>query len=229
MHRWVVPLAAAVLLAACSGAQNGQNAQTASSAAAPLHNPVDFPLYPGAALLSTHQFTQVIKADTSAGGSSIFQNGNGTYSGNEVIASTAASFDELSAWVDRLNGSPPAGYAAVETGGDPNQRAQARRIGIAYALFKKPEAGRTRGLLLLAMDPTLVNQRFGSVLRLIGKYRALPAIMRDPIDNEVKARIGMTISQATAPESPVGAALSALDQFEHKNSRGIVVLDASKR
>jgi hypothetical protein len=39
----------------------------------------------------------------------------------------------------------------------------------------------------------------------------------------------MTITQATQPDSPIGAALAALNEFEHKNTRGIVVIDAAKR
>ena len=221
--------AAAALLAACSGGQQNANASGSTTSAAALRNPLDFPLYPGSSLLSTHSFTQVVKADTSAGGNSVFQNGNGTYTGNEVIASTTAPFSDLSAWLDKMNASPPQGYSAVENGGDPQERVQARRYGLDYALFTNKENGHIRGLLVLAMDPPLVNQRFGVVLGLISKYRSLPGVMRDPIDNEVKSRIGMTISEATQPDSPVGAALSALDQFEHKDSRGLVLIDASKR
>lgn len=227
MHRTLLAaLAAATLLAACSGQQN---ARTEASSAPPLRNTIDFPLYPGASLISTRSFTQVVKADTSAGGNSVFENGNGTYTGTEVIASTNARFSDLSNWVNRLNASPPPSYSAAESGADPQERAQALRIGLDYAVFTKKNGGHTHGLLVLVMDPPLVNQRFGTVLGLISKYRSLPSIMRDPIDNEVKSRIGMTITEATQPDSPVGAALSALDQFEHKDSRGIVLIDASKR
>jgi hypothetical protein len=64
---------------------------------------------------------------------------------------------------------------------------------------------------------------------MIDKYKALPAVLRGPIDNEAKARFGITISQATQPESPIGAALAALTDLEHKNSRGIVLVDAQKQ
>ena len=195
-----------------------------------MHNPIDFPLYPGSALLSTHTFTQVINADTSAGGSSIFSSGNGTYNGNEVIASSDAAFSDLSSWVDRVNTAPPAGYKALESGANPNEHTQAQRYGIDYAVFsKKGSDNKTHGLLVIVMDPQLVNLRLGVVLHMIARYKALPDVMRAPIDNEAKARIGMTITEATQPDSPVGAALAALDEFEHKDSRGIVMLDATKK
>ncbi|HEV3155176.1 MAG TPA: hypothetical protein VGZ02_15310 [Candidatus Baltobacteraceae bacterium] len=226
MHRrFLAAAAAAIALAACSGQQGAQNGTKPGAA---LHNPVDFPLYPGSSLLSTHAFTQVVNAGGGSG-QSVFANGNGTYSGDEVIASTPASFQSVAAWVDKLNDSPPPGYTPAETGGDPNAREQSRRIGIDYAVFTRKTGGHTRGVLLLAMDPRMVNEHFGVVLGLIAKYRSLPGVMRDPIDNQVKQRIGMTITEATQPDSPVGAALSALDQFEHKDARGIVLLDATKR
>jgi hypothetical protein len=159
----------------------------------------------------------------------VFAAGNGTYTGHEVVASSSASFSDLSDWLDKVAGSPPRGYSAVETGSNPQERVQAQRYGIDYALFQKKDGNHTRGVLLIVMDPQRVNQRFGTVLGMISKYRSLPAVMREPIDNEAKARIGMTLSEATAPESPIGAALAALNQLQNKDARGIVVVDATKR
>jgi hypothetical protein len=79
------------------------------------------------------------------------------------------------------------------------------------------------------MDPQRVNPRVGAILGMIDKYKALPALLRGPLDNVAKERFGMTITQATQPDSPIGAALSALGVLEHKNARGIVVLDAQKQ
>lgn len=189
---------------------------------------MDFPLYPNASVVTSHEFTQNIQAQT-ANGDSVFAAGNGTYNGHEVVASSPASFAELSDWVDKLASAPPSGYSSVETGSNPQERTQAQRYGIDYALFEKKSGNHTRGLLLIVMDPQRVNQRFGTVLGMISKYRSLPAVMRAPIDNEAKARIGMTLSEATAPESPIGAALAALNQLQNKDARGIVVVDAAKR
>jgi hypothetical protein len=219
-------IAAALLAAGCSGQQG---ARPASSPPATLANPLDFPLYPRANVVSTRAFTQKINAQAAQGSTSIFSAGNGTYSGHEVIASSQASFSELSSWVQRVNDAPPAGYTAIETGNNPAEHEQAERYGIDYATFRSKTDGSTRGVLVIVMDPERVNQRFGAVLGMISRYRALPEVMRAPIDNEAKSRIGMTLSEATAPESPVGAALSALGQLQNKNARGIVLIDASKR
>lgn len=218
--------AAAAFLAACSGGQQSGGASPAPSG--PVRNPIDFPLYPQASVLTAREFTQQIHAQTSSA-DSVFSAGNGTYNGREVVASSGASFSDLSSWVEKLAGTPPAGYSSVETGSNPEERTQAQRYGIDYALFKKKDGNQTRGLLLIVMDPQRVNKRFGTVLGMISRYRSLPEVMRKPIDDEAKSRIGMTLSEATAPESPIGAALAALNQLQNKDARGIVVVDAAKR
>ncbi len=224
--RIAIALAAVLLAAGCSGQQNAnQGGQTPPPS---VHNTLDFPLYPNASVVSSHAFTQNVQAVTQSG-QSIFEGGNGTYSGHEVIASSNAPFSQLSSWLDHLVSSPPDGYTPVETGQNPQARTQALQYGLDYATFKKKDGTHSRGLLVIVMDPQRVNERFGRILGMIAKYRALPDVMRAPIDNEAKARIGMTITEATQPDSPIGAALAALDQFQHKNARGIVMLDAVKR
>lgn len=215
--------AAALLASGCSG--EGQSRPAASPPA--LVNPLDFPLYPHAAIVSTRAFTQKVDTHGAQNGVTVFDAGNGTYAGHEVIASSSAPFAALSQWVEHVNASPPPGYSAVETGDNPDEHVQAERYGIDYATFRR--TGKNRGVLVIVMDPQRVNKKFGAVLGMISKYRSLPAMMRAPIDNEAKSRIGMTISEATAPESPIGAALAALDQLQNKNARGIVVIDAAKR
>ena len=220
-------LCAAFLVSGCSSGQNGN--QTATPAPASLHNPLNFALYPGALIMSVHDFTQKVDVSNGRGSGTVFDSGNGTYAGHEVLATSGASFTDLSSWVTRLASSPPPGYAEAENGGNPNTRSQAQRYGVDYVAFTKKENGRNHGVLVVVMDPERVNQRFGRLLGMVAKYRMLPQAMRAPIDNEAKARFGMTITDATQPESPIGATLAALDQFQNKNARGIVVLDAVKQ
>jgi hypothetical protein len=219
-------LACALLLAAGCTAQ--QNANQSASPPPTLRNPLDFALYPGAGVVTSRAFTQKIIVQNPQNGS-IFEAGSGTYSGHEVIAASNASFSQLSSWVGKLSTNPPKGYSPVETGQNPQAQTQAQQIGLDYASFQKKDGSRTRGVLVIVMDPQRVNEKFGRILGMIAKYRALPEVMRAPIDNEAKARIGMSITEATQPDSPIGAALAALDQFQHRNARGIVVVDAVKR
>lgn len=215
--------AAVFLLNACSS----QQAASTRTPAPSLQSGIDFPLFPGATIVSARDYAQAVQ--TAAGARSIFSAGNGTYAGREVIAATSESFAALSAWVGRLERTPPGGWSALEPGGNADARLEVRRYGLDYALFEKRSGGKTRGLLLLAMDPEVVNRRFGRILGMIAKYRGLPAIMRAPLDNEARSRFGMAITQATDPESPIGAALAALGEFQHGDTRGIVLIDAVKR
>jgi hypothetical protein len=213
---------AAGVLAGCAGGGTPRATPTPT-----LHNPLDFPLYSNSSLVSTKSFSQLVDLKSQSG-DSVFAQGNGRYNGHEVIAASAASFDALSAWVEHMNASPPAGYTAVENSTNGQEQQQVEEYGLNYAVFKKKTGKSTRGVLVIVMDPQRVNKRFGVILGMIDKYKSLPAILRGPIDNQAKARFGMTITQATQQDSPIGAALSALDELQHRNARGIVVLDAQK-
>jgi hypothetical protein len=214
---------AAGVLAGCGGAGSAQHATPAPA----LRNPLDFPLYTDATPISAKSFTQIVNANPN--GQSVFAQGNGKYTGHEVIASSGASFEALSAWVDSVNASPPAGYSAVENQTNPAEQTQSQRYGLDYALFKKNLPKGTRGLLLIVMDPQRVDQRFGAVLGMIQRYRALPAVLRAPLDQDAKARFGMSITDATQPDSPIGAALAALGDLQHRDARGIILIDAQKQ
>lgn len=218
---FVAACMAVSMLAACGGGTVRRAAPTPA-----LHNPLRFPLYPGASLVSVRAFRQVVHADSSSG--SAFAEGNGTYAGHEVIAATAASFGTLQSWLDRLDASAPAGYVAQENQSNPDQQMQSRRFGLDYAAFTRKSGKNTHGVLVIVMDPQRVNRRFGTILGMIAKYKALPFFLRAPVDHAAQARFGMTITQATQPDSPIGAALSALNELQHRSDRGIVVVDAHK-
>jgi len=221
-------IAALAVLTACSGGGQ-QSSQPSPHGTAALTNSTGFPLYPNSTIVSTRSFTQDVNAHGAQNGVSVFDAGNGTYTGHEVIAASQGTFGDLSGWIGKVASAPPSGYEAAETGNNPEEHSQAQRYGIDYAAFSRKAADGRHGVLVIVMDPQRVNTRFGAVLGMISKYRSLPAVMRQPIDDEAKTRIGMTISEATAPESPIGAALAALSALQSKNARGIVVIDATKR
>ncbi|HEY8298031.1 MAG TPA: hypothetical protein VIG32_08430 [Candidatus Baltobacteraceae bacterium] len=227
-HRLAALLVSVVALAACS--QSNQAASTSTPAPAPsISNPVAFPLYTGAHVLAAKNYTQSANPAGAATSASALSEGGGTYSGHEVIASSTASFPALSAWVHSLAAKPPVGYTVAASENLNEARAQANRVGLDFASFQTQQNGKKVGLLVVVMDPTLVTTKLGPVLDLIGKYRLLPSAMRATIDSRVQARIGMSVTQAMQPDSPVGAALSALDQFQHTNARGILLIDATKQ
>ncbi|MFN2448843.1 MAG: hypothetical protein ABR508_03480, partial [Candidatus Baltobacteraceae bacterium] len=200
----------ALAAAGCSSGSQTANQRASALPAPPLANTLAFPLYAGSSVVAAHDFTQSVQIENPQNGS-VFAGGSGTYTGRQVIASSGASFAQLSQWISRLAAAPPPGYLSAETGNNPNERVQAEKAGLDYAAFTRKENGKTHGLLVVVMDPQRVNARFGTILGMVSKYRALPAMMRAPIDSEAQARFGMTITQATQPDSPIGAALAALE------------------
>jgi hypothetical protein len=222
--RLLAPALALVVAAACS---QQQNASRGPATPAPIANPLDFPLYGNAKIVASHDFTQNVNTTSSGTGGQVMAHGNGTYKGQEVIAATPASFAQVSAWARSLDQHPPHGY--VQNVNSTQGHEQAQRFGLDYASFQKTENGKTKGVLVVVLDPAKVNQRMGPVLKLISTYKALPQALRSPIDDKVKAQTGMTVSEAMAPDSPIGAALAALDDLQHTDARGIVVLNATKQ
>jgi hypothetical protein len=191
----------------------------------PLRNPLNVPLYAGAAVIAAQPLHQIVS--TPQNRDSVFAGGAGTYDGEEVLAISNASFAKLSAWVRRLAAHPPAGY--VPSSEISGTHAQTLAYGFDYAAFERGRGKATHGVLVIVMDPQRVNQQLGSVLDIIGKYRSLPAFMRGPIDDQVKQRLGITLSDAIQPASPIGASLAALDDFQRRNARGIILIDAVRR
>ncbi len=201
-------LLGALLPAACSSQQVAAPSPTPS----PLRNPLNVALYPRATVIAVHSFRQNVTTQQTR--RSIFDDGAGTYDGTEVVAASDASFSTLSSWV-RGFGTHPAGTI--------------QEYGVDYAVFERGSGKAAHGVLVVVMDPKVVDRQLGSVLAVIGNYRSLPAFMRGPIDQQVKARVGITLSDAMDPASPIGATLAALSDFEQRNSRGIVIVDAVRR
>lgn len=229
-------LVTAALLAACSSHTASQStdqaagpAGRAASSAAPIVNPIDFQLYSGSKVLAAKDFTQAVNTTGGDKGASVLSQGNGNYAGHEVIASSAASFAVLSKWVDAFDTAPPTGYTKATSGNIASAREQAKKIGVDFNAFQKTNNGKHVGLLLVAMDPTEINKKLGAVLAMISKYKMLPDPMKAAIDSKVKAQTGFSITEATQPDSPVGATLGALEDFQHSNSRGIVLINAAKQ
>ena len=194
-------------LAACGGAQHA-----APRATPTMHNPINVPLYPGAAVVATRP---------------VRTSGAASYTGMEVLAASGATFAQLSQWVTRLQKHPPSGYAAAPEAA--RTRLDATQYGFDYAILQTKHANTTHDVLVVVMDPQRVNAQFGMVLDVVGRYRMLPGFMRKPIDDRIKQRLGITLSEAMQPTNPIGATLNALDEFGHRNSRGIVMIDAARR
>jgi hypothetical protein len=134
--------------------------------------------------------------------------------GYEVIATSDAPFGKLAAWARH--------FGAHGT-------AQTRGYGFEYGAFERGRGKDPHDVLVVVMDPKMVDRQLGSVVGMIANYRSLPAFMRGPIDQQVKQRLGITLSEAMDPAQPIGATFGALNEFEQRNSRGIVIIDTARR
>ncbi len=226
-------IAAAVLaLAACSGNAGSTAAAGASGApAAAATNPTDFPLIDGATVIATKTFSQTVDASKLKTGGAAFSQGSGTYAGQQVIAKSDRSLDDLATWLAAQAKSPPAGYTAVSASGTSMDQAHAtaRKYGIDFAAFRKDVDGKEHGVLLIAMDPAGLDKQLGPAIGLIQQYASLPDMLKGPIDAQLKTRLGMSGTELLDPGSPLGAALAAYSAVKSTNSRALVLVDAAKQ
>ena len=217
----------AAALAACSGGNHG-------SAAGPAlgDNPVAFPLFEGADVLSSHQWHA--HDNGPAGGrpiSAVLAQGAGTYDGHDVVAGTQAFMPALEAWLGDLSAHPPARLRG--RGERKRHRSGAHAHARAGSGLSPPSrraeketarSGRAWSSILQTLD-----EKAGPMLGLIGRFKHAPKMMRDPIDAQAKRQTGFSITDATNPDTPVGAAVAALDELRDFGGRGIVLIDAVKQ
>jgi len=223
---------AAVVLAVLTACSHGSTTTSGSSPSSETAttNPVDFPLYAGSAVVATRDWHATVGATTAQNQRSIYGQGAGSYAGHEVIAQTSATLPQLESWIDTIDRMPPLGYTVALKGSALDEaRLRANALGLAFGSFEKPIAGKRHTVVVIVIDPAQLDAKAGSFISLIGKYKMLPAVFRDPIDAQAKARTGFTVSEALDPNTPIGAALGALSTLRSSGQRGIVLLDASKR
>jgi hypothetical protein len=223
----VVPLAcAAVLLAACSGGSQGAAGRPSPAAT----DPINFPLFAGAEVLSARAWRQTVSSNPGVGNNTVLAQGAGTYVGHDVVAGTQALMPSLEAWLRDIDANPPNGYAAAAEGnGVEAVRSHTRDLGIDFAVFSRNEEGKEHGVVVLAVDPQTLDERAGPMLRMIGKFKLLPPMLRDSIDAQVKKQTGFTVTELTNANTPIGAAVASLDELRDFGGRGIVVIDAVKQ
>jgi hypothetical protein len=227
-QRFCVLVLALSMLAGCSGNHSGGSGSTGASPAPT--DPVDFPMFDGATVLSSRHFHTTISKRPGVGDSAVFTEGAGTYDGNDVVAGTQALMPSLEAWLADLNTHPPSGYENAVTGNTVDAvRSHTRDLGIDFQVFQRIEDGKRHGVAVLAVDPQILDAKVGPMLALVGKYPLLPKTFRDSIDQQARRQTGFTISDATDPNSPIGAAVTALSQLRDFGGRGIIIIDAAKQ
>jgi hypothetical protein len=190
-------------------------------------NTTSFPLYQNSSVIDSRQFSKTITSgETSTGAMSA---GAGTYSGNEVIAASGATLADLENWLRQQEKQPPSGMVVVAI---PASMASVHTIavknGMDFAIFHDANNAK-HGLVVIALDPATAHQKLGPALMAVSKYGSLPAPVRQGIDAQLKQRYGYTASEFVEPGSPLGAAVGAMNDFQNKNQRAIIIIDATKQ
>jgi hypothetical protein len=215
---------AAVIATSCSKASTP--APEATPTLAP-QNTTGFPLYEGSEVLASKEFSQTITSRQA--GTGIMSSGAGTYTGNEVIAGSTAPLSQLEAWLHQSAKQPPSPFTAVTIPSSMSSAyAIATKNGVDFVLFRDAKNPK-HGLIVVAMDPSAVHSKLGPAIALVSKYEALPQGLRQGLDTQLKQRFGYTASEFVQPGSPLGTAVGAMTEFEHKNERAIIIIDATKQ
>jgi hypothetical protein len=214
------------LLTACSSAGHG----SAAGSSASTTNPVAFPLFSGSEVLSSRGWHTTISKKPGLADSAVLSQGAGTYEGHDVVAGTQALMPVLESWLAGLSANPPAGYTLAMTGnGVDAVRTHTRVLGIDFVAFEGTDSGKKHGVVVMVVDPQTLDEKAGPMLGLIGRFKHVPSMLRDPIDAQAKKQTGFSITEATNPDTPLGAAVAALDQLRDFGGRGIILIDAVKQ
>jgi hypothetical protein len=227
MRSCLAALAAVCVLGACSGGGHGEASQSPGPSAT---DPITFPLFAGAEVLSAHAWHSTISARPGVANSAVFTEGAGTYDGHDVVAGTQAMMPALEGWLQDLTAHPPAGYTVALSGnGVEAVRTHTRQLGVDFVAFEGTENGKRHGVVVMTVDPQTLDEKAGPMLGVIGKFKLLPRTLRDPIDAQTKKQTGFTLTEATSPDTPIGAAVAALGELRDFGGRGIVLIDAVKQ
>jgi hypothetical protein len=218
----VLAAAGIACLALCGCAK--QNAEESRPPA--QTNPSDFPLYPGSTLVDVAPvdygaiFAMIRKNDPSA---KLGTN----YRGHEVIVSTSATIPQLRTWVAHLRTAPPLGFHFTRTtagfsigSGSNSKNAE------VDGLFETANAERV--VFVIALDPERIRAQLGPALDMVESYKALPPMLRAPIDDQMKRELGYSASEMLDPRSPIGILFATLKTMSTTNRRALVLVDETK-
>ena len=79
--------------------------------------------------------------------------------------------------------------------------------------LRERRPGKRNGVVVMVVDPQTLDEKAGAMLGLIGRFKHMPRMLRDPIDAQAKKQTGFSITEATNPDTPIGAAVAALDEL----------------
>ena len=162
--------------------------------------------------------------------SAVLAQGAGSYDGHDVVAGSQAYMPTLESWLESLRADPPAGYRLAMSGnGVDVLRMHMRQLGVDFIAFEGTSAGKLHGVVAMVVDPQTLDEKAGPLLGILGRFKHIPRTLRDPIDAQARKQTGFSLTEATNPDTPIGAAVAALDELRDYGGRGIVLIDAVKQ
>jgi hypothetical protein len=171
-----------------------------------------------------------VPARTNGPDKAVYAQGAGTYDGHDVVAGTQALMPALETWLGDLTASPPSGYSVALRGNTiDNVRAHTRDLGFDFQTFYNVENGKKHGVVAIIVDPQTLDEKAGPMLGLIGRIKNMPAMLRDPLDAQVRSQTGFSLTEAANPDTPIGAVIGSVAQLRDFGGRGIVLVDAVKQ
>ena len=72
-----------------------------------------------------------------------------------------------------------------------------------------------------------MREKLGPALDAADKYAALPGMLRDPIDQQMKKQLGYTVGEMLDRHSPIGMIFATLKTMR-PDRRAIVLIDETK-
>lgn len=226
MKRTYLTVLAAALAACTNGAHGGASGGPSPAAT----NLIAFPLFEGSSVLASRDWRQTVPARTNGPDKAVFAQGAGTYDGHDVVAGTQALMPALETWLGDLTANPPNGYSVgVRGNGIDSVRTHTRDLGFDFQVFYNVENGKKHGVVAIVVDPQILDEKAGPMLGLIGRIKNMPAMLRDPLDAQVRRQTGFSLSEAANPDTPLGAVIGSIGQLRDFGGRGIVLVDAVKQ
>ena len=231
-----------VLAAGCSkGSQGGPSGGQALST---------FPVYSPSSVATVGKYDD--SSEVTKLGSSFFETGpdaNHPFIGTQELLKTSASIDDLDAWLVKLDQSPPTDFAPNETPEQGTSAAPATGQPAAPEPSPSPTGNpirdslkifglvpseywtkdRSRVVMLIVFDPKKVADHLGPTMDVLDQYDKIPALMRGAMDETIKKQVGLSVSDLTSPNTPMGMIVYAARNWRNEDTRAIILVDANRQ
>jgi hypothetical protein len=185
-------------------------------------------------------------------GSSWFETGataNHPFIGTQELLKTSASIDDLDAWLVKLDQSPPTDFTPNETPEQGTSAAPAtgqpatpepspsptenpirdslKIFGLVPSEYWSKDRGRV--VMLIVFDPKKVADHLGPTMEVLDQYDKVPAFMRGALDETIKKQAGLSVSDLTSPNTPMGMIVYAARNWRNEDTRAIILVDATRQ